>query len=116
MKLTAHTTTTSAIDAAIITRLGARPAEVSTYTDSGQPFFAHGKLVDAIHPRRKADPRPGWHANGPLGRHRYFRFDDVLMPITSARRHVARQNKIRQSGQRNVVRAPDPRLQHSPAP
>src|SRR5260370_278742 len=48
MKLTAHTTTTSAIEAAIITRLGARPAEVSTYTDSGQPFFAHVKLMDAL--------------------------------------------------------------------
>src|SRR5258708_37830040 len=116
MKLTAHTTTTSAIDAAIITRLGARPAEVSTYTDSGQPFFAHGKLVDAIHPRRKANPRAGWHANGSLRRHRYFWFDNVLMPITPARRHVARQNKIRQSGQRNIVRAPNPRLQHPPAP
>src|SRR5712672_4312081 len=116
MKLTAHTTTTSAIEAAITTRLGARPAEVSTYTDSGQPFFADGELLDAIHPRHKADPRAGWHANGPLRRHRYFWLDNVLMPITPARRHVARQNKIRQSGQRNVVRAPNPRLQHPAAP
>src|SRR5258705_5249434 len=116
MKLIAHTTTTRVIDAAITMRLGARPAEVSTYTDSGQPFFAHGKLVDAIHPRRKANPRAGWHANGSLRRHRYFWFDNVLMPITPARRHVARQNKIRQSRQRNVVRAPNPRLQHPAAP
>src|SRR5437868_11469036 len=112
MKLTAHTTTTSVIDAAITMRLGARPAEVSTYTESGQPFFAHGELLDAIHSRRKADPRAGWHANGPLDRYRYFWLDNVLMPITPARRHVARQNKIRQSGQRNIVRAPDSRLQH----
>src|SRR5712672_4088110 len=116
MKLTAHTTTTSAIDAAIITRLGARPAEVSTYTDSSQPFFAHGKLVDAIHPQRKANTRPGWHPNGSLRRYGHFRLDNVLMPITPARRHVARQNKIRQSRQRNVVRAPNPRLQHPPTP
>src|SRR5882757_7097761 len=116
MKLTAHTTTTSVIEAAITTRLGARPAEVSTYTDSSQPFFAHGKLFDAIHPRRKANARPGWHPNGSLRRHGHFWLDDVLMPITPARRHVARQNKIRQSRQRNVVRAPDPRLQHPAAP
>src|SRR5882724_4413031 len=116
MKLTSHTTTTSAIEAAIITRLGARPAEVSTYTDSGQPFFAHGELLDAIHPRRKADPRPGWHANGSLRRYRYFWLDNVLMPITPAGGHIPGQNKIRQSRQRNVVRAPDPRLQHPATP
>src|SRR6266403_6378975 len=110
MKLTAHTPTTSAIEAAIITRLGARPAEVSTYTDSGQPFFAHGKLLDAIHPRREANTRPGWHPNGSLRRYRHFRLDNVLMPITPARRHIPGQNKIRKSRQRNVVRAPDPRL------
>src|SRR5882757_8460433 len=98
MKLTAHPTTTSTIEAAITTRLGARPAEVSTYTDSGQPFFADGEFLDAIHPRRKTDPRPGWHANGPLRRYGHFRLDNVLMPITPARRHVTRQNKIRQSG------------------
>src|SRR5713101_6674049 len=116
MKLTAHTTTTSAIDTAITTRLGARPAEVSMYTDSGQPFFAHGELVYAIHPRRKANTRPGWHPNGSLRRYGYFRFDNVLMPITPAGRHVARQNKIRQGGKRNVVRAPNPCLQHPAAP
>src|SRR5258705_3142704 len=98
MKFTAQTTTTRPIDMAMTTRLGARPAEVSTYTESGQPFFAHGKLLDAIHPRRKADPRPGWHANGSLRRHHYFWLYNVLVPITPARRHVARQNKIRQSG------------------
>src|SRR5712671_5672051 len=116
MKLIAHTTTTSMIDAAITMRLGARPAEVSTYTDSGQPFFAHGKLVDAIHPRRKANTRPGWHPNGSLRRYRHFRLDDVLMPITPAGGHIPGQNKIRQSRQRNVVRAPDPRLQHPATP
>src|SRR5712671_2177504 len=116
MKLTAHTTTTSVIEAAITTRLGARPAEVSTYTDSSQPFFAHGKLVDAIHPRRKANTRPGWHPNGSLRRYGHFRLDDVLMPITPAGGHIPGQNKVGQSGQRNVVRAPDPRLQHPAAP
>src|SRR5882762_8711363 len=98
MKLIAHTTTTSVIDAAITMRLGARPAEVSTYTESGQPFFAHGEFLDAIHPRRKANPRPGWHPNGSLRRYGHFRLNNVLMPITPARRYVARQNKIRQSG------------------
>src|SRR6267142_5126981 len=116
MKLIAHTTTTSVIETAITMRLGARPAEVSTYTDSGQPFFAHGKLVHAIHPRRKANTRPGWHPNGSLRRYRHFRLDDVLMPITPAGGHIPGQNKIRQSRQRNVVRAPDPRLQHPAAP
>src|SRR5580765_6654970 len=116
MKLTAHTTTTSAIEAAITMRLGTRPAEVSTYTDSGQPLFAHGELLDAVHSRGKADTWPGWYANGSLRRHGYFRFDDVLMPITPAGRHVAGQDKIRQSGKRNVVGAPNPRLQHPAAP
>src|SRR5260370_8137674 len=81
MKFTAQTTTTSPIDAAITTRLGARPAEVSTYTESGQPLFAHGELLDAIHSRRKADPRPSRHANRPLRRHPHFRLDDVLLQI-----------------------------------
>src|SRR5712692_11293041 len=116
MKFTAQTTTTRPIDAAITTRLGARPAEVSTYTESGQPFFAHGELLDAIQPRRKTDPRTPRHANRSLRRHRHFRLDDVFMPVTPAGGHVPGQNKIRQRGKRDVVRAPDPGLQHPAAP
>src|ERR1700758_5379981 len=82
MKFTAQTTTTRPIDAAITTRFGARPAQVSTYTESGQPFFAHGELLDAVHPRRKTDTRAGWHANRSLRRNGHFRLNDVLMPIT----------------------------------
>src|ERR1700726_485459 len=81
MKFPAKTTTTRPIDAAITTRLGARPAEVSTYTESGQPFFAHRQLLDAIQPRRKADPRARRHTNRSLRGHRHFRLDDVLMPV-----------------------------------
>jgi hypothetical protein len=66
MKLTAHTTTTKPIDAAIITRLEARPAEVSTYTESGQPLCAHAELLDAVHPRHKANARSRRNANGSL--------------------------------------------------
>src|SRR5260370_12451027 len=87
MKLTAQTTTTSPIDAAITTRLGARPAEVSTYTESDQPLFAHGQLLDAIHSRRKADPRPARHANRPLPRPRPFPPHDSLLPIPPPSRH-----------------------------
>src|ERR1700730_15500130 len=102
MKFTAQTTTTRPIDAAITTRLGARPAEVSTYTESGQPFSAHRELLDAIQPRRKADARARWHATRPLRRDRHFRLDDVLMPIPAARGHVARQSKIPERGKRDV--------------
>src|SRR5260370_14246061 len=116
MKFTAQTTTTSPIDAAITTRLGARPAEVSTYTESGQPLFAHGELLDAIHSRRKADPRPSRHANRPLRRHRHFRLDEVLLPIPPAGGYVPGQNKGLQSGKRPVVCAADPRLQQPGAP
>src|ERR1700756_4368215 len=116
MKFTAHTTTTRLIDTAMTTRFGARPAEVSTYTESGQPLLPHGEFLDSVQPRRKADPRLAWHANGSLRRHGHFRFDDVFMPISAARRHVARQNKIGQARKRNVVRASDPGLQHSAAP
>src|SRR5246127_2669065 len=84
MKFTAQTTTTRPIDAAITTRFGARPAQVSRYPESGQPFFAHGELLDAIQPRRKANARPRRHANRPLRRHRHFGLDDVLMPIAPA--------------------------------
>src|SRR6266478_6964807 len=97
MKFTAQTTTTSPIDAAITTRLGARPAEVSMYTESGQPFFARGELLDAVQLGHKADARARRPANRPLRRHRHFRLDDVFVPVTAARRHVPRQNKIRQS-------------------
>src|SRR6202035_1674566 len=101
MKFTAHTTTTKPIDAAITTRLGARPAAVSTYTESGQPFFAHGELLDAVHARRKPDSRARRHTNRSLRRNRHFRLDNVLMPITPARGHIARQNKIWQSRKRD---------------
>src|SRR6266851_7959740 len=116
MKFTAQTTTTSPIDAAITTRLGARPAEVSMYTESGQPFFARGELLDAVQLGHNADARARRHANRPLRRHRHFWLDDVFVPVTAARRHVPRQNKIRQSRKRNIVRAPDPGLQHPTAP
>src|SRR5713226_337052 len=102
MKFTAQTTTTRPIAAAITTRLGARPAEVSTYTESGQPFFAHGELLDALQPRRKSNPRARRHANRPLRRHRHFRLDDVLMPIAPAGGYVPGQNKIWQSRKRDV--------------
>src|SRR5258707_10095719 len=97
MKFTAQTTTTRPIDAAITMRLGARPAEVSTYTESGQPFFAHGEFLDAIHPRRKANPRPGWHPNGSLRRYGHFPRGDVLWPITPSGGRVAWQNRIQPS-------------------
>src|SRR6266849_10429890 len=110
MKLTAQTTTTKPIATAMAVRPGTRPAEVSMCTLSGQPFFAHGQLLDALKLRRKADARPIRHANRPLRGNRYFRLDDVLMPIAPARRHVTRQNEIGQRGKRDVVRAPDPRF------
>src|SRR6266446_29533 len=116
MKFTAQTTTTSPVDAAITTRCGARPAEVSTYTESGQPFFARGELLDAIQPRREADPRARRDADRTLRRHLHFRLDDVFMPITAAGGYVAGQNKIWQRGNRDVVRAPDSGLQHTAAP
>src|SRR6266404_9806907 len=97
MKFTAQTTTTRPIDTAMTTRLGARPAEVSTYTESGQPLLAHGEFLDPVQPRRKADPRLARHANGSLRRNRHFRLDDIFVPISAARRHVARQSKIRQA-------------------
>src|SRR5689334_255068 len=115
MKFTAQTTTTKPIDAAITTRLGA-PAEVSMYTESDQPFFAHCELLDAIQPRRKADPGTCGHLNRSQRRYRHFRLDDVFMPVTPARGYIAGQNKIRQRRNRNVVRAPDSGLQHSAAP
>src|SRR5260370_13214486 len=115
MKFTAQTTTRIQIAATITTRLGAGPAEFSTYTESGQPLFAHGELLDAIHSRRKADPRPSRHANRPLRRHRHFRLDDVLLPIPPAGGYVPGQNKVRPSGKRDVVCASDPRLP-PPAP
>src|ERR1700687_2528332 len=116
MKFTAQTTTTKPIDAPITTRWGARPPAVSTYTESGQPFFAHCELLDAVEARRKADSRACRHANRALSRNRHFRLDDVFVPITAAGGHIAGQNKIRQRGNRYVVRAPDPRFQHPAAP
>src|SRR5258705_4483935 len=116
MKFTAQTTTTRPIDMAMTTRLGARPAEVSTYTESGQPLLAHGEFLDPVQPRHKADPRLARHANGSLRRNRHFRLDDIFVPIPPARRHVARQSKIRQARKPNVVRSADAGLQHSTAP
>src|SRR5258705_2718548 len=86
MKFTAQTPTTRPIDMAMTTRLGARPAEVSTYTESGQPLLAHGEFLDPVQPRRKADPRLARHANGSLRRNRHFRLDDIFVPISAARR------------------------------
>src|SRR5579859_5176572 len=116
MKFIAHTTTTNAIDAATSARWGARPAAVSTLTESGQPLFAHRELLDAVHLWCVADSRPARHANGSLRRHRHFRLDNVRMPVPRTRRHIARQNKIRQRGKRDVVRPSNPGLQHPPAP
>src|SRR5260370_11199976 len=115
MKFTAQTTTTRPIDAAITTRFGARPAEVSTYTESGQPFFAHGELLDAIQSRHKANPRARRDANRPLRRHCHFRLDEVLMPIAPAGGYVPGRKKVRRSGKRDVGCAPEPGLRHPAA-
>src|SRR5258707_8225286 len=116
MKFTAQTTTTRPLDAAITARLGARPAEVSTYPESGQPFFAHGEPFDAVQPRRKADPRACRDADRALRRHRHFRLDDIFMPVTAARGYRPGRNKIRRSPKPPVVCAPHPRLPHPTAP
>src|SRR5579859_6712755 len=94
MKFTAHTTTTSPIEPAITHRPGARPADFSTYTASGQPFFANRQLLDGVRPRLVSDSRARWHANGPLRRDRHFRLDDVFMPVPLACGHVTRQGEI----------------------
>src|SRR5580658_5628603 len=116
IKLTAQITTTTPISKAMTRRRGARPLEDSTSTASDQPFFPHCKLLDSLAPRLKTNPRPSQHANRPLRRHRHFRLDDVFIPITPARRHIARQSKIREGRKRNIVRAPDSRFEHSPTP
>src|SRR5579859_1581155 len=116
MKFTAHTTTTSPIEPAITHRPGARPAAFSTYTESGQPFFANREFLDGVQPRRESDSRARGHANGALRRDGYFRLDDVLVPVAPARGHVARQRKIRQRRKRDIVRPPNPGLQHPAAP
>src|SRR5712692_8126378 len=116
MKLTAQTTTTSPIEPAITHCPGGRPADSSTYTESGQPFFANREFFDRVQSRLKSDPRPRRHANRPLRRDRHFRLDDVLCPIPPARADIARQREIRQRRHGDVVRAPNPRFQHPAAP
>src|ERR1700686_4610685 len=116
MKFTAHTTPPSPIEPAIPHRPGARPADFSTYTASGQPFFANRQFFNGVQPRLVSDSRTRRHANGSSRRNRDFRLDDVFMPITAACSHISRQREIWAGGYRNVVRAPDPRFQHTAAP
>src|ERR1700719_4001132 len=116
MKFTAHTPTTSPIEPAITHRPGARPADFSTYTASGQPFFANRQFLDCVQPRLVADARTCRHANGSLRRDGHFRLDNIFIPVSLAGGHVTGQREIRQRGYCNVVRAPNPGLQHPPAP
>src|ERR1700738_94619 len=116
MKFTAHTTTTSPIEPAITHRPGVRPADFSTYTASGQPFFANRQFLDCVQPWLISDARTHGHAHGSLRRDRHFRVDNIFMPVPLARGHVARQSEVWQRRYSNIVRAPNPRLQHAPAP
>src|SRR5580704_2518788 len=116
IKLPAQITTIRPISEAMTGRLGARPLEDSTSTRSDQPFFPHRKFFDVFAPRLEANAWPRRHANRPLRRDRYFRLDNVLVPIPTAGADVARQRKVRQRRERNVMRPPDTRLQHSSAP
>src|ERR1700738_2552844 len=88
MKFTAHTTTTSPIEPAITHRPGARPADFSTYTASGQPFFANRQFLNGVQPRLVSDSWPRRHANGSLRRDCDFRLDDVFMPVPLASGHI----------------------------
>src|ERR1043166_8148905 len=116
IKFTAHTATTSPTAPDTAKRPGGRPEAFSMCTESGQPFFARGERFDAICARCETDTRPARHADGSLRGNRHFRLDDVFMPVAPAGGHVAWQNKIRQSGKRDVVRAPDSGFEHAAAP
>src|SRR5215472_13206272 len=116
MKLTAQTTTKTAMAAAMAGRLGELPVGDSIFTESSQSFFADRKFFDEVESRLEADSGPRGHANCPLGRYGDFRRDNVFRPVALARRHVARKREIWQSGESNIMRAPDAGLQHPAAP
>src|ERR1035441_1529432 len=62
-----------------------------------------------------AEPHRVAYLNRPL-RCRLDRCHDVALPVPLAGRHVSRQHEVLQGSQRNVMRAPDPGLQHAAAP
>src|SRR5579864_6904231 len=116
MKLTAQTTTKTAIAAAMAGRLGARPVDDAIFTESNQSFLADGEFFDEVEPRLQADAGTRGYANRPLRRYSDLWRNNVFCPVALAGRHVAGQREIRQRRERNVVRAPDAGLQHPAAP
>src|SRR6266700_1772237 len=116
MKLPAHTTTKTAIEAAIAGRLGARPVEDSIFTASDQAFFANRDLLDEVEPWLESDAGPRRNTNRALRRHGDYWRDNIFCPVALAGRHVAGKRKIGQRRKRNVVRAANPRLKHAAAP
>jgi len=66
MKLPAHTTTKTAIEAAMAGRLGARPVEDSIFTASDQAFFANRDPLDEVEPRLESNAGLGRNTNGTL--------------------------------------------------
>src|SRR5690349_22812077 len=116
IKFIAQITTIRLMSEAMTRRLGARPLECSTSTESNQPFFPHGEFFDAIAPRLVADARPARHAYRALPRDGHFGFDDVLDPVTAACGHIPRQREVGERRERNVMRTADSGLKHPSAP
>src|SRR5512146_2077124 len=50
------------------------------------------------------------------GRNRYFRLDNVLLPVPAAGRNIARQRKARQARHSDIVGAPNAGFKHASAP
>src|SRR5436190_4162629 len=73
---------------------------------SGQPLLEHSI----------ADPWAPENQDGPLGRNRHRRVDDVLRVVPLAGRDVAREREIWQRRPRDVVRPADAALQEPAAP
>src|SRR3989449_8013636 len=116
MKFSDHITTISATEMAMAGLPGRCSFAVGAATGLSQPDFIDGAALDQIEARREADAGPVGNAYGALRRDADFRLDDVFAPITAARGDIARERKIRQRGEGNVVGAPDARFEHPAAP
>src|SRR5579859_192652 len=79
-------------------------------------FLAHGELVNPLLQNSVADTWGVRHFYGAARGDFNFGLDDVSIPIALAGGNVTGQHESSQRGHRNVVRAPDPRLEHSARP
>src|SRR5262245_62128805 len=79
-------------------------------------LFAYGKRFDTRHVNR--EPNSGSFGRFDHAARTDFNrwFDDVFFPVTRAGRNVSRQSETGKRRHRDVVRAPDSRLEHAATP